>query len=109
MIVAVVSGTNGKALAWISVDPTCTPAVTWTRTVVAFGGRNTDDGTVAIPGLSELRLIFTPLTVAAEMTRLSFFPVPGLRLTMFGTKLIFALTGTVVLAEIYPVAVAVIV
>lgn len=47
MIVAVESGMNGDALAWISVDPCAWVPITFTSTLVTFGPKKTDDGTVA--------------------------------------------------------------
>ena len=62
--VAAVSGTPGRALAWMTADPPAAP-VTGTATWVAFAANVTVAGTVATPGESELRLIVSPPVGAA--------------------------------------------
>src|SRR5438128_2043414 len=61
----VVSGTFGRALAWMVVLPTAT-AVTGTLTLSAFGKNVTLAGTVATVASSEVRLIARPVAGAGD-------------------------------------------
>jgi len=55
---AVVSPTNGKALAWITFDPIATPVAG--TTLILFSGMVTVAGTVATAGFVELTLTVRP-------------------------------------------------
>ena len=56
---AVVSGTFGRALAWIVVEPVATP-VTGTITLVRYAGTIAVAGTVATAGFPEIRVTVKP-------------------------------------------------
>ena len=62
--VAVVSGTFGEALPWITVEPMLIP-VTGTVTLVVPAPKVTLAGTVAVVGFVEVRLMVKPLAGAA--------------------------------------------
>lgn len=64
LTVAVVSGTFGEALPWITVEPMLTP-VTGTVTLVVPAANVTVAGTVAVVGFVELRLMVKPPAGAA--------------------------------------------
>ena len=70
--VVVASATNGVALAWITAVPSETE-VTGTLTLVAEAGKVTVPGTVATPGVSELRFTINPVDGAgADRVRFTF-------------------------------------
>lgn len=107
LMVALVSGTLGRALAWIKVAPPPTP-VTGTGTLVAAAEKVTVGGTVAMLGLSELRLTVRPDSGAgAERFNVRFCVAPPLRLKLVGEKLRVAGTFTVWVADTKPGAEAV--
>jgi len=108
MMVVVVSGTFGKALAWISVDPVDTP-LTVTLRLVTLLPKTTDGGTVATLGLSELRFTVRPVGGGADRDSVTFWFEPGLMFTGFEEKLSVAPTCTVWVTVLYPEAVAVMV
>jgi hypothetical protein len=92
--VAVVSGTFGRALAWINVDPVATP-VTGTITLVPFAGMVAPGGTVATPGLSELRFtVKPPAGAGADRFRVSLACLIAVTVTLAGAKLSVAVTWT---------------
>ena len=70
--VAVVSGTFGEELPWITVEPMLTP-VTGTLTVVVPAPKVTLAGTVAVLGLVDVRLMVKPPAgAAADRVRVRF-------------------------------------
>ena len=70
--VVVASAMNGVALAWITAVPSDTE-VTGTLTLVADAGKVTVPGTVATPGVAELRFTINPDAGAgAERFRTTF-------------------------------------
>lgn len=103
---AVVSGTFGNELAWITVEPTAIPVI-GTITLDVPAKIVTEDGTVATLGWSELRLTVTPPTGAgAERLNVSRSCFPLVMALLDGEKLSVALTSTVWLADGRPPPVA---
>ncbi len=81
-------------------DPTATP-VTGTVTLVAPAGKLMVDGTVAVPVLSELRLMVKPAAGAAPDSVSVRFCVDGPVMVMVeGVKLTVAFTWTVCEPEV---------
>lgn len=108
--VAVVSVMFGRALAWIVAVPAETP-VTGTFTVVTLAGKVTVAGTVATPGVSELKLIVMGAFCAADRVRERFCVASGASDRVFGKKAMLTLgvTCTGRLPDNKPLAVAVMV
>src|SRR5207237_1360577 len=95
-------------LAWITVVPGATP-VTGTFALIAFAAIITVPGTVATPGLVELRLTVRPPAGAAlESVSVKFCVVVPEIVRFCGEKPMVAVTWTVPEAGEYPVAVALI-
>lgn len=108
LMLAVASARFGP-LARITVEPGATP-VTGTLTLVLFCAIVTFAGTVAAPGLSELRLTVTPPAGASpESVRVKFCVEPALTVRVFGEKLREAVVRTTWLVEPKPEAEALIV
>lgn len=91
VIAAVVSGTAGKALAWIMVDPTPTP-VTGKVTLVPLAGKVTVAGSVATAALAELKITFKALGRAAASVSVRFCVAPWDSVRLVGKK--FKLSAT---------------
>jgi hypothetical protein len=99
----------GRALAWIKVEPVATP-VTATVALVAPPAIVTLAGTVATPGLPELRFIVTPSAGAGtERINETNFLDDAVSVNVPGKKLSVAVTRTCWLAEVKPEAAAVMV
>ena len=103
---AVMSAKVGRALAWITAVPGATP-VTGSDADVAFGGKTTVAGTVAIVVSLELVLTVNPLAGAgADRIRVRFWVAPLARCRLWEAKLRPAVTCTVLLSPVKPAAVA---
>jgi hypothetical protein len=101
---AVVSGTFGRALAWIVADPAPMP-VTGTVTLVALAAKLTLGGTVATAVLLELRLTAKPPAGAGVDRFRKVFCVPApLKVRAAGENAIVAVTCTVALPGLRPYA-----
>lgn len=107
--VAVVSPKAGSELAWITAEPGLAP-VTGTEALELKGATNTVAGTVATPGLLELRLKVTPPAGAGEERVSERFCVPPVPvMTRFDGERVEALpTSTTSLSPVKPEATAVI-
>jgi hypothetical protein len=108
--VAVVSVMFGRALAWIVAVPAETP-VTGTVTLVVFAGKVTVAGTVATPGVSELKLIVMGALWADDRVRERVCVVSAVSDRVFGKKAMLTLgvTCTGRLPDNKPLAIAVMV
>ena len=100
VMLAVVSATLGKKLAWRVVVPGATP-VTVTVALVALAAMVTVAGTVATPVLLELRFITTPPAGAgADKFSVRFWVAVPVMVAVAGEKLAVAVTCTVWLADV---------
>lgn len=99
---AVVSARLGRALAWIKIGPPVATPVTGTGTLVAFVGKLTVAGTVAIDGLAELRLITSPAGAGDDRLSVRFLVSFLATVKDEGEKLSPELTVTVSVAPIKP-------
>jgi|SRR5271165_7244088 len=93
VMAAVVSGTVGKALAWIVVDPWPTP-VTGTVTLAALAGKITVAGTVATAVLAELKFTVNALGRDAASVSARFCVAPWESVRLLGRKLKLSPTCT---------------
>ena len=91
---AAVSGTLGRALAWIMVVPVDPPA-TVTVALVAPATKVAVAGTLAAPGFAELKLMVTPPAGAgAERFSTTSCVAPAVTVRLCGEKLTAAVTCT---------------